>query len=69
MSSNTRRGRPKAARETKNVTLKVTQEAWALLDSTARSMGLTRSELVERFARGELLSPVEIQSLGKSCAS
>ncbi|MBD2354758.1 ribbon-helix-helix protein, CopG family [Tolypothrix sp. FACHB-123] len=67
------RGRPKSGREVKGVSLKVNPEAWELFDQLAKSMGLTRSELVEKIAENQILlapgnSQVK-QSLGKSLVS
>jgi hypothetical protein len=50
-----KRGRPKSARENaKNVSLMITPKGWKLLQSQAQQLGMTRSELVERFARREI---------------
>jgi hypothetical protein len=63
-------GRPKSLRGAKPVTLALSPEAWELLRIRALNLGMTRSELVEKIARGEV--PVSWNSamdsgwLGKS---
>jgi hypothetical protein len=69
-----KRGRPKSARENaKNVSLMITPKGWKLLQSQAQQLGISRSELVERFARGEIqenLSQLaEERFLGESFAN
>ena len=50
-----KRGRPKSPRENaKNVSLTIAPKGWTLLQSQAHQLGMTRSELVERFARGKI---------------
>lgn len=47
-------GRPRSKRDAKTVTLTVTPEAWEMLYIHAQKLGTTRSELVEKLARGEI---------------
>ncbi|EDX78541.1 hypothetical protein MC7420_7194 [Coleofasciculus chthonoplastes PCC 7420] len=51
----------------------ITPKGWKLLQSQAQQLGITRSELVERFARGEIqenLSQLaEERFLGESFAN
>ncbi|YAG03827.1 ribbon-helix-helix protein, CopG family [Nostoc sp. DSM 114167] len=63
------KGRPRSGRETKGVSLKVNPEAWELFQRLAQSMGLTRSELLEKIATKEIPIPQDhsqtAQYLGK----
>ena len=47
-----KKGRPRSARNAKTVSLTVTPEAWEMFRDMAENMGMTRSELLERIARG-----------------
>ncbi|MBC1217749.1 ribbon-helix-helix domain-containing protein [Trichormus variabilis ARAD] len=52
----------------KNVVISITPSAIAELDSLSDRFGISRSELVERFARG-MISPQEAKLLGEPLAS
>ncbi|MGF1987884.1 MAG: CopG family transcriptional regulator [Nostoc sp. ZfuVER08] len=62
-------GRPNSRKNPKTVSLKLESEAWDLFQELAQSMGLTRSELVERIATSQIPLNQEngnvVQSLGK----
>ena len=66
-----KRGRPRSKRNTKTVALTVTPEAWEMLHKHAQELGTTRSELVEKLARGEIYQdhPLIAKYLGEQSAN
>ncbi|MBN3892510.1 MAG: ribbon-helix-helix protein, CopG family [Nostoc sp. JL31] len=64
-----RTGRPKSGKVVISGTLKVTPESWESLRQLAQTLGMTRSELVERVANKEIPLALEngqaLESLGK----
>lgn len=60
------RGRPNLRGNVKGVTLKVTPDAWEMFHQLAESMGMTRSELVEKIATSEISLSQENSLLAKS---
>ncbi|HAJ59993.1 MAG TPA: hypothetical protein DCP31_12625 [Cyanobacteria bacterium UBA8543] len=48
------RGRPKSDRNTKTVTLRLEPRDWELFRQKAKALGMSRSQLVQRLARGEI---------------
>ncbi|MBE8965919.1 ribbon-helix-helix protein, CopG family [Nostocales cyanobacterium LEGE 12452] len=64
-----RTGRPKSGKVGISGTLRVTPESWEALRQLAESLGMTRSELVERVANKEIPLALEngqvMESLGK----
>ncbi|MBD2415870.1 hypothetical protein FACHB389_29330 [Nostoc calcicola FACHB-389] len=53
----------------KDFTITLTPEGAEILDSRAKALGISRSELIERIARTHLLSPLERRLLGERLAS
>ncbi|MBW4425948.1 MAG: ribbon-helix-helix domain-containing protein [Nostoc desertorum CM1-VF14] len=47
-------GRPNSRNNPKTVSLKLESEAWDLFQDLAQSMGLTRSQLVEKIATHQI---------------
>ncbi|MFB2977006.1 hypothetical protein [Microseira sp. BLCC-F43] len=62
-----KRGRPKSGKNRKTVGLSVEPEAWDMFESLAKSFNMTRSELVEAMARGDVQveALTQRQALGK----
>jgi hypothetical protein len=51
------------------VNISLTPTAQKLLDDQGAALGVSRSELIERFARGLISSNLEVRSLGEFCAN
>ncbi|WP_416670125.1 ribbon-helix-helix protein, CopG family [Egbenema bharatensis] len=51
------------------VNISLTPTAQRLLDQQGAAMGISRSELIERLARGLISSNPEVRSLGGFCAN
>ncbi|WP_096598992.1 ribbon-helix-helix domain-containing protein [Calothrix sp. NIES-2100] len=49
----------------KDVTVTLTPEGVELLDSKASILGISRSELIERIARGQVTSISEVERMGE----
>ncbi|WP_040629714.1 ribbon-helix-helix protein, CopG family [Fortiea contorta] len=68
-----RTGRPKTGKVAISGTLRVSPESWESLRKLAESLGMTRSELVERIADKKIPLALEnsqaVESMGKSFAS
>ncbi len=68
-----RTGRPKSGREVIGVSLKVHPEAWELFQELAQTLGLTRSQLLEKIATNQISISQDnaqvAESLGKLSAS
>ncbi|MFB2977641.1 ribbon-helix-helix protein, CopG family [Microseira sp. BLCC-F43] len=66
--------RPKADREEygekkERVNITITPTAQRLLDQKGEALGVSRSELIERFARGLVSANPEGTMLGEFCAN
>ncbi|MGD1914114.1 MAG: ribbon-helix-helix domain-containing protein [Rivularia sp. (in: cyanobacteria)] len=53
----------------RNVNFTMTPDAIEMLDAKAETLGVSKSELIERIARDQISSETEVQLLGKSFAS
>jgi hypothetical protein len=65
--------KPKRVRTTINATLSMKPEDWELLLVKAKALGMSRTQLVTRLARGEIQTDTlrlsEERYLGESCAN
>lgn len=67
MSKRVQAGREEYGEIKERINISLTPTAMKLLDEQGAALGVSRSELIERFARG-LLSP-EARTLGEFCAN
>jgi hypothetical protein len=66
--------RPRSEREgygekKERVNIGLTPTAQRLLDRKGEILGVSRSELIERFARGLLSTDPDVRTLGEFCAN
>jgi metal-responsive CopG/Arc/MetJ family transcriptional regulator len=69
MSKRVQAGRGEYGETKDRINISLTPTAQQLLDQQAVLIGVSRSELIEQFARGLVSSVPEVRSLGGFCAN
>jgi hypothetical protein len=69
MSKRMQAGREEYGEKKERFTIGLTPTAQQLLDQKAVNLGLSRSEIIEQFARGFVNASPQVRTLGGLCAN